>query len=239
MDVVKGVRRPPVRTQWLALSGALVVLAGVLVAWEVGAAGRRIDVVQLIRPVAAGTALESADLGITAVAFDGSVDGLVPASSLEALTGRVASVDLSAGVLLQRGMWSDQPILGDGERSVGAVLAAGRFPSGLRPGDLVEVASLDSVGVDALGVDGGTQMPPADDDAIDDDAIDDDPADTDARDDVAAQMSIAARVLTVVDLDGGAVSVTLAVDGTRAIDVAIAAALDQLVVVGLPIGSLP
>lgn len=231
---MKGVRRPPVRTQWLALSGALVVLAGVLVAWAVGAAGRRIDVVQLIRPVAAGTALEAADLGITAVAFDGSVDGLVPASSLEALTGRVASVDLSAGVLLQRGMWSDQPILGDGERSVGAVLAAGRFPSGLLPGDRVEVASLDPVGVDALGLDGGTKMPTAADDATDDD-----PADSDALDEVAAQVSIPARVLTVVDLDGDAVSVTLAVDGARAIDVAIAAALDQLVVVGLPIGSPP
>jgi flagella basal body P-ring formation protein FlgA len=131
-----------VRTQWLALGGALVVLAGVLVAWGLSKAADRVSVVQLARPVPSGTAFVADDLTITGIAYDGQVGGLVPAESLDAMVGRVAAFDLESGALLQTGMWRDRPLLASGEQSVGVVLQAGRFPAGLGPGDSAMAAPL-------------------------------------------------------------------------------------------------
>lgn len=136
--------RGRVRTQWLALGAALVVLAGVLVAWGLSQAAERVEVVQVARPVSAGEPLRAEDLTITGVAYDGAVTGLVPASSLDRLVGRVAAVDLQQGALVQVGMWSDEPTLLDGEDRVGAVLAAGNFPAGLHSGDIAVAAAIDS-----------------------------------------------------------------------------------------------
>lgn len=130
-----------VRTQWAALAAALVVVAGLTVAWALSNAGDRVQVVQLVRPVASGQAFTADDLGTTGVAHDGAVQGLVPAQSLEALVGRVAAVDLEAGLLVQKGMWRDTPLLSAGESSVGVVLAPGRFPAGLGQGDAVLAAA--------------------------------------------------------------------------------------------------
>lgn len=136
--------RGRVRTQWLALGAALVVLAGVLVAWGLSQAAARVEVVQVARPVAAGQPLTADDLTVTGVAYDSGVSGLVPASSLDRLVGRVAAVDLQRGALVQVGMWSDEPALLDGEDRVGAVLAAGNFPAGLHRGDVAVAAGIDS-----------------------------------------------------------------------------------------------
>jgi hypothetical protein len=131
-----------VRTQWLALGAALVVLAGVLVAWALSQAADRVQVVQLARTVASGQAFTAGDLAITGVAFDTPVPGLVPAQSVEALLGRVAAVDLEEGVLIQQGVWRDQPLLLPGEQSVGVVLKTGRFPASLAQGDVAIAAPL-------------------------------------------------------------------------------------------------
>lgn len=135
--------RPRVQTQWLALGAALVVLAGVMVAWGLSRAAERVEVVQVARPVKAGHPLEAGDLTITGVAYDGVVQGLVPATSLERLVGRVAAIDLAPGALVQVGMWSDEPALHAGEDRVGAVLDAGRYPAGLTSGDVAIAASID------------------------------------------------------------------------------------------------
>jgi len=135
--------RSRVSTQWLALGAALVVLAGVLVAWAVGNAADRVQVVQVARAVAAGEIIGVDDLSVTGVAFDAQVQGLVPERSLEALVGRMAAVDLQAGSLMQVGMWRDSPLLSPGERSVGAVLAAGRYPAGLARGDTALAAPIE------------------------------------------------------------------------------------------------
>lgn len=119
------------RTQWLALGAALIVLAGVLVAWALSNAADRVDVVRVASPVAAGDVIRASDLTIAGVAADGAVRGLVPAASLESLAGRVAAVDLEPGVLLVVGMWTDAPDVLPGERTVGAVLRQGRYPTGL------------------------------------------------------------------------------------------------------------
>ncbi len=126
--------RTRVRVQWLALGAALTVLAGTLVAWSLTRAADRVQVVSVARPVAAGDIIEAGDLTTAAVAFDGVVQGLVPAASIDRVVGQVATIDLGAGVLLSIGMWARDGDIAPDERTVGAVLRAGRFPTGLAHG---------------------------------------------------------------------------------------------------------
>jgi hypothetical protein len=126
--------RSRVRTQWLVLAAALTVLAGTLVAWALSRAAARVEVVSIARPVAAGAVIERADLTTSAIAFDGEVAGLVPAASGGQLVGRTATIALEPGTLLTVGMWADGNRLADDERTVGALLAPGRFPIGVEPG---------------------------------------------------------------------------------------------------------
>ena len=134
--------RPTVRTQWLALGGALVVLVGVLVTWALSTAAGRVQVVRLARPVQAGHTLTVDDLALTDVAFDAPVAGLVPARALHELVGRVAAIDLPTGALLQKGTWRATPVLATDERSVGATLKVGRMPSELAVGDAALAAPM-------------------------------------------------------------------------------------------------
>lgn len=136
--------RSRVRTQWLALGAAFVVLAGVLVAWALSNAAERVQVVQVATAMKAGDVIELDDLAVTGVAFDADVQGLVPEQSLEALVGRVAAIDIEPGTLLLRGMWEDAPVVHEGESTVGALLAAGRFPAGLARGDVAIAAPIDA-----------------------------------------------------------------------------------------------
>jgi len=134
--------KPRVRTQWLALAAAAVVLAGVLVAWGLQQAADRVQVVRLGRDVPAGAQLTNDDLGLIGVAYDVPVKGLVPAASLDRLVGRTAAYELHAESLVQVGMWRDAIALGAGEQSVGAVLGAGRFPAELTEGDIAVASPL-------------------------------------------------------------------------------------------------
>ena len=134
--------RSRVRAQWLVLGAALIVLAGLLVAWALTRAADRVQVVQISSAVQAGDIIQADDLTLTGVAYDGALQGLVPAGSLQAIVGRVAAIDLRPGSLLVSGMWADAPQLAPGEQSVGAVLAPGRFPSGLSRGDLAVAVPL-------------------------------------------------------------------------------------------------
>ena len=136
--------RSRVRTQWLALGAALVVLAGVLVAWALSNAADRVQVVRVAQTVRAGDVIDATDLTVAGVAYDVEVKGLVPAGSLAALVGRVASIDLQPGTLLQVGMWRDAPQIATGEAAVGALLKVGRFPGGLARDDIVIAAPVDA-----------------------------------------------------------------------------------------------
>jgi hypothetical protein len=135
--------RSSVQTQWLALGGALVVLAGVLVAWALSRASDRVEVVQVAQAVQAGQVITADDLTVTGLAYDAPPHGLVPAVSLGELAGRVAAIDLEPGVLVQAGMWRADPSLAPGEQRVGVVLAPGRLPEGLAQGDTGVAAALD------------------------------------------------------------------------------------------------
>ena len=128
----------------MALGAALVVLAGLLVAWGLSNAADRVEVVQLASDVSAGDVFEATDLALASVAYDGAVVGLVPAGSLKSLVGRVAAIDLQAGALVQSGMWRDDSDLAFGEESVGALLPPGRYPGSLARGDVVLAAPLDA-----------------------------------------------------------------------------------------------
>lgn len=143
-----GVRRT-VRTQWLVLAAALTILAGVVVAWALGRAADRVDVVSIARPVAAGAVITRDDLTITAIAFDQPIDGLVPAASIDELVGRSATIALRPGALISVGMWADGTELSAGERTVGAVLVAGRYPAGLAAGSSALALSTDDTNGDA------------------------------------------------------------------------------------------
>lgn len=190
------------RTQWLVLAAALTVLAGTLVAWGLGRAAARVEVVSVAGRVTAGAALVDTDLAISSVAVDGSVQGLVPAESLDRLIGRVAVIDLEPGTLLTVGMWSDGTQVLAGERTVGAVLDAGRFPAGLAPGDTALAIALgDAGGADPIDGAGGTAT---------------------------------VRVLEAARDDTGRLHVTLAVPDGGAVDLARLAAIEALVLVGVP-----
>lgn len=144
MSSKPGRARSRVRTQWLALGAALVVLAGVVVAWALSNAADRVEVVQVVQAVPVGEVIEADDLALTSIAFDDAVVGLVPSMSSSSLVGRVAAIDLQPGVLLQTGMWRDATEIAAGEESVGAMLAPGHFPGGLARGDTVRAAAVDS-----------------------------------------------------------------------------------------------
>ena len=212
--------RSRVRVQWLALAAALVVLAGTLVAWALGRAADRVTVVAVARPVPAGDVIDAGDLTTAEVAIDASVTGLVPTSSLDAVIGRVAAVDLGAGALLTVGMWSDPTGLGAGERSVGAVLSPGRFPSGLGHGSTAA----------AIEVRAGTTTRTTD--GADTDANADDDTTADAATPIDG--SVIVRILDVTTTDAGDLSVTLAVPTGDADAVATWAATGSLALIGMP-----
>ncbi|MEN9645177.1 MAG: hypothetical protein RL238_1846 [Actinomycetota bacterium] len=136
--------RSQVRTQWLALGGALVVLAGVVVAWALSSAADRVQVVKVVQEVPAGQPIPVEALAVTGVAYDAGVDGLVPSASLADLSGRIAAIDLRPGALVQTGMWRDTPALYAGEQRVGVVLRAGRLPADLGQGDTAVAAAVDA-----------------------------------------------------------------------------------------------
>ena len=131
------------RTQWLALGGALIVLAGVLVAWALSRAADRVQVVQVAVDVPAGDVIAAEDLVLVAVAHDSSVVGLLTAADAQDAVGKVAAIDLKVGVLVQSGMWRTTPVLVTGEQRVGVVLKAGRFPDDLARGDTAVAAAMD------------------------------------------------------------------------------------------------
>ena len=185
-----------------------MVLAGVLVAWGLSNAADRVQVVQVAQGVRAGDLIAATDLTITGVAYDGAVQGLVPADSLDALVGRIAAIDLQAGAIVQAGMWRDAPELAAGEHSVGALLASGRYPAGLARGDTALAASIDTTTDTTITA--GT-----------------------ATNDITTH-AVEVRVIDVeVGADGGLL-VTLAVPAGQSVAIAQLAATDRLLLVGNP-----
>lgn len=133
LDPVRSRRRP-----WLMAVGVLVSALGVLiVVWLVGTAGQRKQALVVARDVPYGQVIAAADLSVAGLAADAGVHAL-PASSSGSVVGRVAAVNLSAGMLLTAEMTDPVGEPGPGRVLVPLALAVDRIPvSGLRAGDRV------------------------------------------------------------------------------------------------------
>ncbi len=140
--------RPRRRTGMMAGGIMLAALGGLLVAWMIGSASDRTDVLVMARDVPYGQAIAPEDLTVTAVAVDTLVD-TVPADQLDALVGQVAAVHLLTGSLLAPGQVTPDTPPGPGEVLVPLPVAADRLPAGgLYAGDRLLVVDAPSAGSD-------------------------------------------------------------------------------------------
>lgn len=128
---VRGRRRP-----WLIAVGVLISAAGVLITvWLIGSVGHRDEILVISRDVAYGQTISDEDLSVARVSAD-PVVRTVPATSRSWVVGRVASVSLSAGMVLTTTMTDSAGEPRPSRVLVPLALPGNRMPvSGLRPGD--------------------------------------------------------------------------------------------------------
>lgn len=140
--------RPRRRRGVIAGGLMLTALAGALVAWLVGAAGGRTDVLVVARDVPYGQTLVAGDLTLTAVAVDTLVDTVL-AEQLDAVLGQVAATDLPAGALLTPAQVTTDAPPGDGDVLVPLPVTSERLPAGgVQAGDRLLVVDAPSEGSD-------------------------------------------------------------------------------------------
>jgi hypothetical protein len=104
-------------------------------------AGDRHPVLAVAHRVNAGSTIASSDLNEVLVSSDAGV-ATVPASQLQQLVGRVATVDLVPGSLLAPGQFDTRSKVVVTQAVVGATLKEGQFPPGLRHGDRVLIVEV-------------------------------------------------------------------------------------------------
>ncbi len=126
------------------LAAALFALAVLVVLWGVSSASERTDAIRLVSPVAAGEAIEASDLAPTPVAVEGGFGRIYTYDQAPGVVGAIAVVDLAPGDLLGPTMITGTPETRPGERLVGTLLRAGRFPSGIHQGDTGEAVFIES-----------------------------------------------------------------------------------------------
>lgn len=132
------------RVSWVMLGLLLVAGASLAFLLVVSAAGDRASVVTAARDLKPGEVVKLSDLRSVSITADSSLKTM-PASQAGDLVGRVPLAPLSAGTLLQPGLFSAASDVAAGETVVGASFKPGDVPGqNLRPGDhvaLVQVAS--------------------------------------------------------------------------------------------------
>jgi hypothetical protein len=129
------------------------------------AADHKVPAIVVVRPVAQGQPLTSADLGEAEVAVSGSVD-YVPAAEANLISGKRATAAIPPGSLLTMGDLTGAPAIAAGDAVVGVALKDGSYPaSGLSPGDQVMVVQTAApgsvVGVPSTGSASPTSTTPA------------------------------------------------------------------------------
>lgn len=140
----RGRRRPAL----LALGVVLVVLGILGGVWLVRAAGERVAVLAVARPVPYGAVLTAGDLTRAEVSVDPAV-ATVPAGDLDQVLGLVAATNLTPGSLLTRSAVTRLAPPGPGQVLVAIALPAGRLPAGpLRAGDPVLVVDTPPAGAE-------------------------------------------------------------------------------------------
>ena len=127
--------RAKVRLPWLLASAGAFVLVVMLVLWAVSSASERTQVLTVVEPVAAGEPVPDSAVGVVGVSNDGGFGRIYVESQRDQIVGAVAVVDLKPGDLLGPAMVTNSPDTFVGERLVGAVLRAGRYPEEIQRGD--------------------------------------------------------------------------------------------------------
>jgi len=125
----------------LILAASLVLIAASIAGFVsvYSSAGRTTPVVVLVRPIAQGQLVTSADLGQADVSVPSAV-GTIPVSEASLLSGKRAATALSAGSLLTPADITSAPSIAAGDAVVGLALKAGSLPAaGLSQGDPVLV----------------------------------------------------------------------------------------------------
>lgn len=122
-----------------AVAGALLVVACV-VAYAYGAVvlGRRVQVLAVARPVAAGQVLAAEDLVTVTAVRDGRV-GVIDAADAPRVVGQAAAVPLLAGTLLTRAHLGPSALPPVGQQVASVALKPGQYPQGLAAGAHVAV----------------------------------------------------------------------------------------------------
>lgn len=130
--------RRRVRLPELAV-GVLITVGFALAAvlWQLGST-EKIPALTVAGPVARGETITAADVR---VAYVSAGDGLVhlDESQIATIVGRVALVDLTAGVLWTPGLVDSGVVVAAGDGVVGLSLEPGQYPRGLIAGDEVNV----------------------------------------------------------------------------------------------------
>ena len=136
--------RRKVRLPWLLVAAGVFVLIVMLVLWAVSSASDRTQVLTIVEPVGAGEPIPDSAIGTVGVSNDGGFGRVYVESQRTELVGAIAVADLAPGDLLGPSMVTNAPDTAMGERLVGAVLRAGRYPEEIQRGDTgVAVSTLD------------------------------------------------------------------------------------------------
>jgi hypothetical protein len=138
------------RPAWVAAGVLIVFGSGLAMAVWASSLSDRVSVLAVTHQVAAGERIESEDLRVVDV---GKGEGLstMPASARGTVIGKVASVTIPAGALLQPAHVEGSSAIPDGKAVVGVSLHPGAMPVGdLAVGDRVLVVDAGRDGAEEL-----------------------------------------------------------------------------------------
>jgi hypothetical protein len=148
LGVAAGQRIPVPRRERkpaMAALAVLLIVGGALIsAYLVMASGRRVPVISVVQPVAAGQRIPASALREVQVSAGGGID-YIPWGDRGKVTQTYATVTLVKGSLLTNGMISSGSSVAKGTVVVGLALKPGQLPAGgLQPGDRVALYAVSS-----------------------------------------------------------------------------------------------
>jgi hypothetical protein len=145
----------------MAALAVLLIVGGALIsAYLVMVSGRRVPVISIAQPVAAGQQIPASALREVQVSATGGLD-YIPWADRGKVTQTFATVTLVKGALLTNGMISTDTSVAKGSVVIGLALKPGQMPAGgLHPGDRVALYAVASQGGQS-GAQGGTVLAPA------------------------------------------------------------------------------
>ena len=145
----------------MAALAVLLIVGGALIsAYLVMASGRRVPVISVSQPVAAGQRIPASALQEVQVSATGGLD-YIPWADRAKVTQTFATVTLVKGALLTNGMISADSSVAKGSVVVGLALKPGQMPAGgLHPGDRVALYAVASQGGQS-GTQSGSVLAPA------------------------------------------------------------------------------